>query len=451
MAAEEAGGAGWWGGWLQAAKDTSASALEFVKKDLAEFTTTVHHDTNKVAGSIKESLTQENASSATDKVKAGLSSGVSTLWDGLSKALIIEAEDKNTPGVPIHVFSRSKARLHALQLDPATYCDDASGPAEHYQAWLDTFILEDNKGDISEMLVTNSEVRSIYTQLVPNSVSHVDFWQRYFYKVTQLEADEARREALKLRADETSADDLSWDDDWCDVGGPPSPPAELGGPFSPPDDIAGPGHLVASDALASQAKEELESQQHCADAAGNDEDSTDQSAAPISSTSESDKPAEPIIHPDINPADTDDPGDDDPGNNPERATQSEVPENSSTASLPEPAVQDIPGSSAAEDLTQTTLSVSATASNDSDLSSGVVIVNSAGTTPPSDVTKTGLEDWDEDFDLELTEEEMRIVQEQGEEGDFDLELTEEDIQLAQQQASKLIAGGGEKEDWENWD
>uniref|UniRef100_A0A3B5AY15 BSD domain-containing protein n=1 Tax=Stegastes partitus TaxID=144197 RepID=A0A3B5AY15_9TELE len=42
-------GEGWWGGWLQqsfqAVKDKSSEALEFLKRDLTEFSTVVQHDT----------------------------------------------------------------------------------------------------------------------------------------------------------------------------------------------------------------------------------------------------------------------------------------------------------------------------------------------------------------------------------------------------------------------
>ena len=75
-------------------------------------------------------------------------------------------------------------------------------------------MLEDQKGAISELLVSNVQVRSLYTQLVPSEVSHAHFWQRYFYKVYQLEQDEARKAALKRRADAGAQEaELEWDDD----------------------------------------------------------------------------------------------------------------------------------------------------------------------------------------------------------------------------------------------
>ena len=46
---------------------------------------------------------------------------------------------------------------------------------------------------------------------MPSEVAHADFWQRYFYKVHQLEQDEARKAELKKRADDLHVDQMSWD------------------------------------------------------------------------------------------------------------------------------------------------------------------------------------------------------------------------------------------------
>ena len=51
-------------------------------------------------------------------------------------------------------------------MDASTYCEEPSGPREEYVAWLSDFKLETKKGDISELLVANAQVRSLYTQMV---------------------------------------------------------------------------------------------------------------------------------------------------------------------------------------------------------------------------------------------------------------------------------------------
>lgn len=48
---------------------------------------------------------------------------------------------------------------------------------------------------------------------VPAEISHADFWKRYFYKVHQLQQDEARKLALMKRAEQAQKkeDSISWE------------------------------------------------------------------------------------------------------------------------------------------------------------------------------------------------------------------------------------------------
>jgi len=58
-----------------------------------------------------------------------------------------------------------QARLHAIQTDPTTYTTEPT-PTDSYREWLAGFDVESSKGNISELLVSNVEVRAVYTQLV---------------------------------------------------------------------------------------------------------------------------------------------------------------------------------------------------------------------------------------------------------------------------------------------
>lgn len=223
---------GWWGSWINAAKEKSKAALEMVQKDLAEYTCTMSTDTSiavaKTSDKLKETLKAENTSVAKDRFKTG----VTSFLEGLSKALVIEAEDKEEPvATPIRseaVYDRAKARLHAIQVDPETYCSEPSGSKERYQEWQKSFDLEKYKGEVSELLVSKVELRAFYTKLVPAEISHADFWKRYFYKVHQLQQDEARKLALMKRAEQAQKkeDSISWEDDWS--GDEESAPEKVG-------------------------------------------------------------------------------------------------------------------------------------------------------------------------------------------------------------------------------
>ncbi|XP_022048117.1 BSD domain-containing protein 1 isoform X1 [Acanthochromis polyacanthus] len=226
-------GEGWWGGWLQqsfqAVKDKSSEALEFLKRDLTEFSTVVQHDTAcsivATATAVKNKLAVEGSSETTEKVKKSLSSFLGVITDTLAPP-----PDKTidcdvitlvaTPAGTTEVYDSSKARLYSLQADPATYCNEPDGPPEQFDNWLSSFSLEDKKGEISELLVNSPSIRALYTKMVPAAVAHSEFWQRYFYKVFQLEQDrvilqeEARRVALKQRAEQSPhTETLGWEEE----------------------------------------------------------------------------------------------------------------------------------------------------------------------------------------------------------------------------------------------
>ncbi|XP_061110762.1 BSD domain-containing protein 1-like isoform X2 [Conger conger] len=221
------GDEGWWGGWLQqsfqAVKDKSAEAYEFIKRDLTEFSSVVQQDTAcsiaATATAVRGRLAVERSSEATDKVKKSLSNILGVITDTL-----VPPPDKTidcnvitlvaTPAGTTEVYDSVKARLYSLQADPATYCSEPDGPPEQFEAWFCSFSLEEKKGEISELLVSSPSIRALYTKMVPVAVSHSEFWQRYFYRVFQLDQEEERRLALKRRAEKsTDSEGLDWEEE----------------------------------------------------------------------------------------------------------------------------------------------------------------------------------------------------------------------------------------------
>ncbi|KAF5897627.1 BSD domain-containing protein 1 isoform X1, partial [Clarias magur] len=236
----------WWGGWLQQSiqslKDRSSEAYEFIKRDLTEFSTVVQHDTAcsivATANAVKSKLAVEGSSETTEKVKKSLSNILGVITDTLAPP-----PDKTidcdvitlvaTPAGTTEVYDSTKARLYTLQADPATYCNEPDGPLEQFDTWLSTFSLEEMKPEISELLVSSPSIRALYTKMVPAAVAHSEFWQRYFYKVFQLDQEEARRVALKRRAEETTqSQSLGWEEEEEDDFIGASSPSRLD--FAPP-------------------------------------------------------------------------------------------------------------------------------------------------------------------------------------------------------------------------
>nr|KAF6443176.1 BSD domain containing 1 [Molossus molossus] len=223
---------GWWRSWLQqsyqAVKDKSSEALEFMKRDLTEFTQVVQHDTActiaATASVVKEKLTTEGSSGATEKMKKGLSDFLGVISDTFAPSpdKTIDCDVITLMGTPsgtAEPYDGTKARLYSLQSDPATYCNEPDGPPELFDAWLSQFCLEEKKGEISELLVGSPSIRALYTKMVPAAVSHSEFWHRYFYKVHQLEQEQARRDALKQRAEQSISEEPGWEEEEEDLVG----------------------------------------------------------------------------------------------------------------------------------------------------------------------------------------------------------------------------------------
>ncbi|XP_063810353.1 BSD domain-containing protein 1 isoform X2 [Pseudophryne corroboree] len=228
---------GWWRSWLQQSynnvRDKSAEALEFMKRDLTEFSRVVQHDTActiaATATVVKEKLAVEGTAGTTEKVKKGLSDFLGVISDTFAPS-----PDKTidcdvitlmaTPSGTTELYDSTKARLYSLQSDPATYCNEPDGPPAQFEEWLTHWDSEERKAGISELLVTSPSIRALYTKMVPAAVSHSEFWQRYFYKVYQLEKEEARRDALKQRAEQSvHTEEPRWEEEEEDFIGAGSP------------------------------------------------------------------------------------------------------------------------------------------------------------------------------------------------------------------------------------
>lgn len=131
---------GWWRSWLQqsyqAVKEKSTEALEFMKRDLTEFTQVVQHDTActiaATASVVKEKLATDGSSGATEKVKKGLSDFLGVISDTFAPSpdKTIDCDVITLMGTPsgtAEPYDGTKARLYSLQSDPATYCNEPDG------------------------------------------------------------------------------------------------------------------------------------------------------------------------------------------------------------------------------------------------------------------------------------------------------------------------------------
>ncbi|XP_065152222.1 BSD domain-containing protein 1 [Paramisgurnus dabryanus] len=409
------GEGGWWGGWLtqsfQAVKDKSAEAYEFIKRDLTEFSNVVQHDTAcsivATATVVKNKLAVEGSSEATDKVKKGISNILGVITDTLAPP-----PDKTidcdvitlvaTPTGTTEVYDSNKARLYSLQTDPATYCNEPDGPPQQFDAWLSSFSLEERKTEISELLVNSPAIRALYTKMVPVAVSHSEFWQRYFYKVFQLEQEEARRVALKQRAEQTAhSESLGWEeeDEEGEFLGATSP-SRLD--FTPPVEEA----RVPAVSIESTPESSSPSQVVVSPSIVTSDVTPSVSSESISFPTQIENQLDPVTI---------------------RVTQTPAAEEQVSLKLSEASLQDTVPEEGPTQREETT-------KEDAPQDLRVFELNSdSGKSTPSNNGKKGSstdvsEDWEKDFDLDMTEEEVQLALSK-------VDVTEE----------------MEEEDWENWE
>lgn len=130
----------WWGVWIQQniakAKAKSASAMERLKCDLAEFTQVIQNDTVSTiaatALAFKEKLNVEESTEGCHNISKGLSSFLGAISEAFTPAV----EESDVPHVKTvkdkqmrfsEPYDGVKIRLCNLQADPATYCAKPDG------------------------------------------------------------------------------------------------------------------------------------------------------------------------------------------------------------------------------------------------------------------------------------------------------------------------------------
>lgn len=94
-------------------------------------------------------------------------------------------------GNNLHSMFSLQARLHAIQVDTGTYLNLSEADQELFSDWLKTFNMDETKGQISELLVSKAEVRSLYTKLVCgpnydrhgclNNIHEARYYQNYLF------------------------------------------------------------------------------------------------------------------------------------------------------------------------------------------------------------------------------------------------------------------------------
>lgn len=190
---EEKSSGNWWDSWISSAKSKSAEVYTMVKKDLDEIGTAVKSEASHVFSStsnvIGKTLKLDSPESTANVMKKSLSSFIGQV----STVLNPEPDDEDDTEVILSsgdttMLSTYKKELEALQRVDATYIVPAYSP--EFEAWKGS--LEDSETVITltsvvRRLDSNPILKSQYDKLVPDAVSHEEFWERYLFRVALLQ------------------------------------------------------------------------------------------------------------------------------------------------------------------------------------------------------------------------------------------------------------------------
>ncbi|XP_075245355.1 uncharacterized protein LOC142339302 isoform X2 [Convolutriloba macropyga] len=219
-------GSGWVTGALNTAKQQSVTAAEFLKRDLNEFATVVKKDTTDLATSTTKTLqtTLNVSDESVGKFKGDVSylfgSVKSTLYSTTAQFYQLQGDEDGGVRNPVKMAGVTptpenslEGKLEALYRDPKTFTTTPAD-SEAFEAFCSAFKVDSVKSEISALLVEHTELRMLYSRLVPSEVSHMDFWSRLWFK-RQLLENEAERKTELLSKVQTSlhGDLLDWGDE----------------------------------------------------------------------------------------------------------------------------------------------------------------------------------------------------------------------------------------------
>ncbi|CAH2057248.1 unnamed protein product, partial [Iphiclides podalirius] len=191
---EEKPSGNWWDSLLSSAKTKSAEVYSMVKKDLDEIGTAVKCEASHVFSSTSNVLGKTFKLDVPESPANVMKKSFSTFIGQVSTVLNPEPDDEDDTEVILSsgdttMLSTYKKELEALQRVDATYIVPAYSP--EFEAWRGS--LENTEAGVIrpasavKRLESNPILKAQYEKLVPDAVSHEEFWERYLFRVALLQ------------------------------------------------------------------------------------------------------------------------------------------------------------------------------------------------------------------------------------------------------------------------
>ncbi|XP_075985208.1 uncharacterized protein LOC142982551 isoform X2 [Anticarsia gemmatalis] len=197
----------WWDSWISSAKTKSAEVYTMVKKDLDEIGTAVKSEASHVFSTTSTVIGKTFKLDVPESPANVMKKSLSTFIGQVSTVLNPEPDDEDDTEVILSsgdttMLSTYKKELEALQRVDATFIVPAY--SAEFEAWRAS--LESTEAGLispaaaGRRLDASPLLRSQYDKLVPDAVSHDDFWERYLFRVALLQdrlAAAARKQPLE--------------------------------------------------------------------------------------------------------------------------------------------------------------------------------------------------------------------------------------------------------------
>lgn len=192
LGAAVAGFSSWFTSTISSAKEKSSEMFQYLKQDFSEFSETV----SEASKDLKDKLNmEETAKSAVQTV----TSKASLVLDQMSTIFGVGPDDDDeeiimAPGSG--VVDRVQAKIYSLAVEEDAFLKDPED-IKSYETWLLTFDLEKKNSEMADLLAANPHLQLHYAQLVPDKVSHLVFWHRFYYRVHEIQVTEQAKEELR--------------------------------------------------------------------------------------------------------------------------------------------------------------------------------------------------------------------------------------------------------------
>ncbi|XP_048001044.1 BSD domain-containing protein 1-like isoform X2 [Leguminivora glycinivorella] len=198
----------WWDSWISSAKTKSAEVYSMVKKDLDEIGSAVKSEASHVFSTTSTALGKTLKLDEPESPANVMKKSLSTFIGQVSTVLNPEPDDEDDTEVILSsgdttMLSTYKKELEALQRVDATYLVPASSPElDAWRASLESGAELISPASAAKRLSASPLLRAMYDKLVPDAVSHEDFWERYLFRVALLQ-DRLAADARRLPAADT--------------------------------------------------------------------------------------------------------------------------------------------------------------------------------------------------------------------------------------------------------